>query len=146
MGDQLSPSAVEASQRVRAVIRRLRRGIAGASDPGDITLSQATVLTRLADSDGLTTSDLAAAEGVRHQSMTSTVTALLDLGLVKRRPDTRDGRRLLVTVTAKGRRHVERGRQARGEWLAGRLQEECTEQERQTVLAAMAVLDRLVHD
>lgn len=104
------------------------------------------MLTRLADSDGRTTSDLAAADGVRHQSMTSTVAALLDLGLVKRRPDPRDGRRLLVTVTAKGRRHVEAGRQARGERLAARLQEECTEEERQTVLAAMAVLDRLVHE
>ena len=146
MGDQLSPSAVEASQRVRAVIGPLRRRVVSAGDSGDITLSQASVLARLADGNGLTASDLADAEGVRHQSMTSTVTALLGLGLVKRRPDPRDGRRLLVTVTAKGRRRVEEGRQARGEWLAGKLQENCTEEERRTVLAAMAVLERLVHE
>ncbi|MER6976374.1 MarR family transcriptional regulator, partial [Streptomyces carpinensis] len=49
-------------------------------------------------------------------------------------------------LTAEGRRRAEEGRQARGEWLAAQLQEKCTEEERQTVIAAMAVLERLVHD
>ncbi|MGY0021845.1 MarR family winged helix-turn-helix transcriptional regulator [Streptomyces sp. YJ-C3] len=141
-----SPSAVRASQEVRAVIGRLRRRIRAASDAEDISLPQASVLARLIGNDGLTTSDLAAAEGMRHQSMTATVAALAERELVERRRDPDDGRRLLIALTAEGRRRAEEGRQARGEWLAGELQKKCTEEERQTVIAAMAVLERLVRD
>jgi DNA-binding MarR family transcriptional regulator len=141
-----SPSAVRASQEVRAVIGRLRRRIRAATGTGDITLSQASALARLTDNEGLTTSDLAAFEGMRHQSMAATVAALAGLGLVERRRDPADGRRLLIALTAEGRKRAEEGRQARGEWLAAELQKKCTEEERQTVIAAMAVLERLVHD
>ncbi|MER7915557.1 MULTISPECIES: MarR family transcriptional regulator [unclassified Streptomyces] len=142
----LPPSAVEASREVRAVISRLRRRILKASEAEDITLGQASVLARLADKGGVTASELATAEGVRHQSMTAMVAALVALGLVERAPDPDDGRRLLIELTAAGRRRVEKGRQARTEWLAGRLQERCTEEERRTVIAAMSVLERLTHD
>ncbi|MGQ5654682.1 MarR family winged helix-turn-helix transcriptional regulator [Streptomyces sp. EKR5.2] len=141
-----SPSAVRASQEARGVIGRLRRRIRAAGGAEDISLTQASVLARLMDNEGLTTSDLASVEGMRHQSMASTVAALAGLGLVERRRDPGDGRRLLIALTAEGRRRAEEGRQARGEWLAAELQKKCTEEERQTVIAAMAVLERLVHD
>lgn len=142
----LSPSAVLASQEIRAVIGRLRRRIRAAASSRDITLTQASVLARLTDDDGLTTSDLAAIEGMRHQSMASTVAALADLGLVERRRDPGDGRRLLIALTAEGRRRAEEARAARGEWLATELQRTCTEDERRTLIAAMAVLERLIRD
>ncbi|MGX1115233.1 DNA-binding MarR family transcriptional regulator [Streptomyces ambofaciens] len=141
-----SPSAVRASREVRAVISRLRRRILKASEVEDLTLGQASVLARLSGQGGVTASELAATEGVRHQSMTATVTALASRGLVERHPDPDDGRRLLITLTAEGVRRVEEGRQARTEWLAGRLQDRCTEEERRTVIAAMAVLERLDRD
>ncbi|MFF9347112.1 MarR family winged helix-turn-helix transcriptional regulator [Streptomyces sp. NPDC014734] len=143
---RLSPSAVQASREVRTVISRLRRRILNAAGAEDITLGQASVLTRLSRRQGVTASELAASEGVRHQSMTATVAALTALGLVERRPDPDDGRRLLIALTAEGHRRVEEGRQARQEWLAGELQEKCTEEERRAVIAAMAILERLTHD
>jgi DNA-binding MarR family transcriptional regulator len=141
-----SPSAVQASREVRTIISRLRRRILNAAEAEDITLGQASVLARLSGKQGVTASELASAEGVRHQSMTSTVASLTAMGLVERRPDPDDGRRLLLALTTEGHRRVEDGRQARQEWLAGELQEKCTEEERRTVIAAMAVLERLTHD
>ena len=143
---RLSPSAVQASSEVRTVISRLRRRILKASEIEDITLGQASVLARLSGKDGVTASELAAADGVRHQSMTATIASLAAMGLVERNPDPGDGRRLLITLTPEGQRRVEEGRQARTEWLAGRLQDRCTEEERQAVIAAMAVLQRLASD
>ncbi|WP_329071818.1 MarR family winged helix-turn-helix transcriptional regulator [Streptomyces sp. NBC_01429] len=142
----LPPSAIQASREVRAVISRLRRRIMKAAEVEDITLSQMSVLARLSDKGGVTASDLAATEGVRHQSMTATVASLAAMGLAERSPDPDDGRRLLITLTEEGHRRVAEGRQARTEWLAGRLRDRATEEERQTVIAAMAVLQRLTHD
>ncbi|MYS21430.1 DNA-binding transcriptional regulator, MarR family [Streptomyces sp. DvalAA-14] len=142
----LSPSALQASREVRAVISRLRRRILNAAEVEDLTLGQASVLARVSDKGDVTASELAATEGVRHQSMTATVASLAAAGLVERSPDPDDGRRLLIALTAEGRRRVEEGRQARTEWLAGQLQDRCTEAERRAVIAAMAVLERLTHD
>jgi DNA-binding MarR family transcriptional regulator len=141
-----APSAVQAAQQVRTIVGRLRRRILSAAETEDITLGQTSVLARLTGSPGVTVSELAATEGVRHQSMTTTIAALAALGLVERHPDPHDGRRQLVTLTDEGQRRVEEGRQLRGEWLTGRLQERCTEDERKLVIAAMAVLERLIHD
>lgn len=142
----MTPSAVRASQDVRTVIGRLRRRILNAAQDEDLTFGQASVLARLSGWQGVTASQLATAEGVRHQSMTSTIAALAALGLVERDPDPDDGRRVLISLTDEGHQRVEVGRQSRQEWLAGRLQERCTEEERQVVLAAMAVLERLIDD
>ncbi|MFC1435592.1 MarR family winged helix-turn-helix transcriptional regulator [Streptacidiphilus sp. N1-3] len=146
-----SPSAIQASREVRAVISRLRRRLLNAAEVEDLTLGQASVLARLsdragADRAGVTASELASTEGVRHQSMTATITALAALGLVERSPDPGDGRRRLIALTAEGRRRVAEGRQVRQEWLVDQLQTRCTEEERLTVVAAMAVLQRLTHD
>lgn len=140
------PSAVRASQLVRAVVGPLRRRIRAVSGTDDISLTKATVLARLIDHEGLTVSDLAAAEGMRHQSMATIVARLEELGLVERRRDPSDGRRQLMALTADGRRRAEADRQARGEWLAEQLAGKCTEDERQTVIAAMAILERILHD
>ncbi len=96
------PSAVRASQQVRSVIGKLRRRLRAAAGTGDFTLTQASTVGRLLDSAGagLTTSDLAAAEGMRHQSMATTIAALAAEGLVERRRDPEDGRRLLIALTA----------------------------------------------
>ncbi|MGC0363941.1 DNA-binding MarR family transcriptional regulator [Rhodococcus sp. 27YEA15] len=142
----LSSTSAQASQAVRTVISRLRRRILRAAEAEDITLGQASVLARLSDTPGMTAAELATVEGVRHQSMTATVNSLGTSGLVERRPDPDDGRRVLLSLTAAGSRRVEEGRTARQEWLTGQLQVRCTEEERLTVIAAMSVLNRLTDD
>lgn len=75
--------------------------------------------------------------------MAATLAAFDQHGLIARSPDPSDGRRQLVTLTEVGRERVEGTRQARQEWLAQALHDRCTEAERQTVIEAMAVLERL---
>ncbi|OON82855.1 MarR family winged helix-turn-helix transcriptional regulator [Streptomyces tsukubensis] len=143
--EELSPSAARAARDVRVVLGRLRRRVRDASEADDLTPSQASVLARLSKDGPASTSDLASVEGVRPQSMAATVAALGRLGLIERRPDPEDGRRLHVILTVAGRERAEGDRQARQEWLARALQEGCTERERRTVVEAMAVLEKLIH-
>ncbi|MEU4166289.1 MarR family transcriptional regulator [Streptomyces sp. NPDC026665] len=159
----VSDSAARAAQDLRVAFSLLRRRIREVSetrDPAqdpvhgpardavrapaqDLTPSQISALTLVSKSGAATASALAAVEGVRPQSMAATLAALDQFGLIQRNPDPGDGRRQLVTLTDAGRERVEGTRQARSEWLARAFEERCTEEERQTVIAAMALLERL---
>lgn len=159
----VSDSAARAAQDLRVAFSLLRRRIREVSetrdpaqDPAqgptqdatrapaqDLTPSQISALTLVSKSGAATASALAAVEGVRPQSMAATLAALDQFGLIQRNPDPGDGRRQLVTLTEAGRERVEGTRQARSEWLARAFEERCTEEERQTVIAAMALLERL---
>ncbi|WP_392839106.1 MarR family winged helix-turn-helix transcriptional regulator [Streptomyces sp. LN500] len=142
--DGVSESAARAAREVRVVYSRLRRRMRETYDPGDLTPSQTSVLSRL-DKDGeASVSDLAAAERVRHQSVAATVGVLVERGLVARRPDPDDGRRQLVFVTDSGHDFLEDRRRAGEGWLTRALEDKCTEEERRTLLEATALLERIV--
>ncbi|MFJ7949317.1 MarR family winged helix-turn-helix transcriptional regulator [Streptomyces sp. NPDC096354] len=142
--DGVSESAARAAREVRVVYSRLRRRMRETYDPGDLTPSQTSVLSRL-DKDGeASVSDLAVAERVRHQSVAATVGVLVERGLVARRPDPEDGRRQLVFVTDSGHTFLEDRRRAGEGWLTRALEDQCTEEERRTLLEATALLERIV--
>src|SRR5262245_8368061 len=81
------------------VVRRLRQ----LHTPGELTLSEASVLARLVRAGAATPGDLAAEEHVRPQAMCATLGALERRGLVGRAADPRDGRRVLMSATDAGR-------------------------------------------
>lgn len=140
---EVPESAVRAAREVRTVVGRLRRRLKQTYDTEGLTPSQTSVLSRL-DKDGpASTSDLAVAEGVRHQSMAATLAVLDERGLIERRADPGDGRRQLVSVSRAGHAFLDDKRRAGEEWLARALQERFTERERQAVLEALTLLDRL---
>lgn len=143
--EDIAESALRASADVRGVVGRLRRRLREvAADGGGLSPSQMAVFNRLAKDGDSSASVLAAAEGVRPQSMAAILAALDARGLIQRRPDPEDGRRQLITLSAMGSERAAGDRQARAEWLARRLHEEFTEPERQTLIAAAALLERLV--
>ena len=106
-------------------------------------VAQASVLSRLDREGAQTTSALAAAERVRPQSMAQTLAELETAGLIARRPDPADGRRVLIELTPDGRDRVLEARGRREDWLAAAITEEFDPEEQQTLLAAVPLLRRL---
>ncbi|MET7477992.1 MarR family transcriptional regulator [Streptomyces sp. NPDC005648] len=141
--EDITGSAARAARDLRVVFSRLRRRIREVAEDDELTPSQVSALTLVAKHGAATASALATAEGVRPQSMATTLAALERQGLIRRSPDPDDGRRQLVTLTDSGRQRVEGDRQAREEWLARAVQDRFTEEERHTLLAGLALLERL---
>ena len=139
----VSASAVRAARQLRVMVGRLRRRLHEAYDAEELSMSQVSVLSRL-DKDGpASVTELAAAERVRQQSAGTTVAALADKGLVERQSDPDDGRRTVVSLTPAGRASVDDKRAAGEEWLARVVQDRFTEAERQQLISAMTLLERL---
>jgi DNA-binding MarR family transcriptional regulator len=123
---------------------KLKRRLREQASAGDLTLSQTAVLMHL-DRDGPTTvTALARKEGVRSQSMGSTVAVLEALGLVKGAPDPADGRQTILSLTPSCRDLIKNGRAARQQWLAHAIKTRLTAPEQQQLAAAVNLLNRLI--
>ncbi|BCY13620.1 MarR family winged helix-turn-helix transcriptional regulator [Actinoplanes sp. L3-i22] len=140
---EIPASASRAAGEIRVVFSRLRRRLREVAALGDLTPSQTSVLSRIERGGPASMSDLAAAERVRPQSMAAILTAIGEHGLIQRSPDPTDGRRQLVSLTESGREAIAGSRRQREEWLARALADHFTETERQTLLSAMALMDKL---
>jgi DNA-binding MarR family transcriptional regulator len=136
-------TALEASLDLRVAIGRIRRRIREVSTGDELTSTQASVLARLGRGEAATASGLAELEGIRPQSMATTIAALEQSGLVVRTPDPMDGRRQLVTLTAAGQEAERGNRDARHAWLTTVIEDHLTDEERGVLVSAAAILERL---
>ena len=110
------------------------------------SLSQGAVLGRLDREGTKSIGDLALAERVRPQSMTQTIGDLEADGLIVRRADPSDGRRMLVALTERGLQTLEDDRRHREGWLARAIAEDLSVAEQQVLSQALALLRRLAED
>jgi DNA-binding MarR family transcriptional regulator len=90
----------------------------------------------------ITPGQLAEHENVRKPTMTRTIHALLDEGLVERTPDPLDGRVSWLKVTPAGSKLLQRARHRQTEFLAARLKK-LSEEDREILDRATGVLDHL---
>jgi len=128
------------ASELRVVLGRLVRRLRAEHR---FSLAQGAVLGRLDREGARSTSDLAAAERVRPQSMAQIVSELEADGLVSRRPDPADGRRALLELTGQGHQTLEADRRQREGWLIGAISEGFSEEEQQALAQAVALLTRL---
>lgn len=126
-------------QAVGLLVRRVRAAAAS----HELSLTEGTVLSRLATNGPATTAELARAEGVKPQSMGATVAALEEMALVARRPHPTDGRQVNIELTAKGAAVRKSARDAKRTWLAQAVAR-LDDKERETLFAAGEIIKRLV--
>lgn len=95
------------------------------------------------DKDGpATTADLARAEGMKPQSMGTTIAALEEMGMVERKPHPTDGRQVHIALTAKGAAVRKSAKDAKQTWLAQAVAQ-LDEGERVTLFKAAEIIRRL---
>lgn len=134
---------VEVAAQFRLLIGRIARRLRQGHAVGELTLSEASVLGRLNRDGPQSPGALADLERVRPQAMGSTLAALEERGLVRRRADPQDGRRSVMTITAAGRSVVAQRQSESVRRLSTVLAEEFTAAERRKLIAALPLLDRL---
>lgn len=138
---EIESTAAALQIAVGRLVRRLRQSHV----PGELTLSEASVLSRLDRHGAAAPGELAAGERVKPQAMGVTLQGLEQRGLVTRAPDPADGRRVVMTLSDDGRRLLTDRRTLKTHALAeaiGRL----TGDERRALAEAARLLDRLAEE
>jgi DNA-binding MarR family transcriptional regulator len=103
----------------------------------------AAVLDLLDTRGPMTTADLAASRGVRHQTMAATIKDLTDAGFVTASPDPADARKKILALTAAGRTAIEHDRHQRVGLLSATIAGVLDAEERRDLAKALALIDRL---
>jgi DNA-binding MarR family transcriptional regulator len=131
--------AVALQVSVGLFLRRLRQ----APVQEELTVPEMSALSRLERAGSATPGEMAKAEQITPQAMGSTLGALEQRGLVERRSDPRDGRRVVMSLTEAGHQAVRNKRVARTEQLANVLAAGFTRAELETLMAAAPLIERL---
>lgn len=132
LADGLRPVVMQLARRLRQV----------RADRLELTPTQLSAMGVLARHDDQPIGALAAAERVAAPSMTRTVKALEERGLVSRTADPDDRRQSRVSLTTAGRELLLDNRRRRSAWLAQRIAE-LDPDDREVLRRAVGILERI---
>ena len=133
----------ELAGQLRTSVARLSRRLRAERGAQDVSLVQLSVLGTLLRQGAMSVGDLAAEEHTQVQSLTRPLADLERRGLVTRRPDPDDGRRVIVESTRAGRTVLRTDPVQRRAWLAKAIEAKMTPTERELLGLAAQLLDRL---
>lgn len=143
MPDDSALIAQELRVAVGRVARRLRRISAERDTTSAVKFTEVTVLLRLAREGPQSPGDLAKHEQVTSQAIAAIVRELQARNLVSRDAHSTDGRRALVSITAKGRAALWSDDQAALRTLVDTLGDNYTKAELRRLGAMIPLLNRL---
>ena len=128
---------------LRPAVMRLARRLRQMQDESlGLNPNQLSAMAVLLNSGDQLMGELAAQEKVRPPSMTRIVNSLEARGFVARRPDPRDHRQCLVSLTESGRQVLLANRRRRDQWLAVRIAG-LDPAEREVLRRAVLVLEKV---
>jgi DNA-binding MarR family transcriptional regulator len=131
---------------LQVAVGLLRRQLRQTQGDGELSAPETAALARLDRGGPATASALARLEQISPQSMGATLGALEARGLIERRGDPADGRRIVLSVTDAGLRVLRNRRSARTEQLARALSAGFTRAERRQLMAAAPLIERLAQN
>lgn len=128
-------------QGVGLLVRRIR----SEAHADEISLTESVVISRLEKDGPATTAELARAEGMKPQSMGTTIASLEELGLVKRKPHPTDGRQVLIELSPKGAQFRKKTGDAKRVWLSQAIAA-LNDEDRKTLLRAGEIIKQLAEN
>ncbi len=140
--DELLQASADLRVALGRLVRRLRQGYVA----GEPTLPERSVLSRLDREGPATPGCLADLERVKPQAMGVTLAGLVERGLVERRKDDSDGRKVLMSVTETGVKLLTDRRSQTTRQMAAALAGKFTAAEQRALIAAIPLIERLADE
>lgn len=130
---------------LRTVVTRLVKKLRTKSSLAmRLSLTERSVLSQLDHQQSLLPSELAAMEKVTTQSMSQILARLLEMDLIVRTPSATDGRKVIISLSAEGKRMIQENRNRREEWLSQALERVTTAEEQVHLRSAINALAKVI--
>ncbi|MHB8205749.1 MarR family winged helix-turn-helix transcriptional regulator [Mucilaginibacter sp.] len=131
---------------LRTVVTRLVKKLRKKSVTGQqLSLTERSTLSLLLSSEnGMLPSELAAMEKITNQSMSQILSGFLEKDFITRTISETDKRKVIISITEKGKGIILQVLSERDEWLNEALRETCTEEEIDVIKKALGPLTKLV--
>lgn len=135
----------ELASRLRVTVARLLKIIRSEVKHDELlSLTERSTLSMIYQYTRMLPSELAAKEKVTSQSMSQIINKLSFHGYIEKTPSLEDKRKVIITITPKGKESIELKRNKSQEWLAKALSEKTSEKEKEILMEAILVLTKLV--
>jgi len=142
----MSAKDLQFASDLRTVVTRLVKKLRKKSITGQqLSLTERSTLSLLLSSEnGMLPSELAALEKITNQSMSQILSGFLEKGFITRTSSETDKRKVIISITEKGKSIILQVLSERDEWLNEALRETCTEEEKELIKKALGPLTKLV--
>jgi DNA-binding MarR family transcriptional regulator len=107
-------------------------------------LTERETIGHLLRTPSLLPTELANLTKVKTQSMSHILNKLEKQGVIKRTPSKEDGRKVFISITPTGKKIVEKARHEWDEWLQGVIEKSLSEKEKEFLIKALPVLNKLI--
>jgi DNA-binding MarR family transcriptional regulator len=134
----------ELSSSLRSTIAALHKGLRKQMSPViSYSMTEIETIGSLFRHKTLSPTDLASMTKVKTQSMSQILRKLEEDGIINRTPSKEDKRKVSISLTAFGKKMVEKTKYERDEWLKGAIQKSLTNKEIALLVKILPVLDKL---
>ncbi len=138
-------NTTELSSSLRAVISALHKGLRKQMSQADTySMTEIETIGHLARSSSLLPTELAALTRIKTQSMSQILNKMERQGVITRTPSNDDKRNIYISLTPLGKKMVENSKYEKDEWLKGVIEKSLTDKERELLVRALPILNKLV--
>lgn len=138
-------NTAELSSSLRSVISGLHKGLRKqVYSAGSYSLTEMETIDHLIRNATLLPSELAALTRITTQSMSQLLNKLEKQGVIARTPSRDDKRKVYVSITGYGKKMVEKTKYDRDERLKGIIERLLTTKEKERLIRALPVLNKLI--
>ncbi|MDB5271979.1 MAG: regulatory protein MarR [Chitinophagaceae bacterium] len=137
--------SAELSSSLRSVIAALHKGLRKqTSAAGAYSMTELETIGHLFRNPTLLPTELAALTRITTQSMSQILSKMEAQRVIKRTPSKEDKRKVGISLTAVGKKLVEKNLYEKDEWLKNEIERTLTDKEKELLAKVLPVLNKLI--
>jgi DNA-binding MarR family transcriptional regulator len=138
-------NSAELASSLRLTISSLHKGLRKQMSPvHTYSMTEIETIGLLFHNPTLLPTELATLTRITTQSMSQILTKLEQQEVIKRTPSKDDKRKVYISLTASGKKLVEKTKYERDEWLKRNIEQMLTDKEKELLVKALPVLRKLI--
>ena len=140
-------NTTELSSSLRAAVSALHKGLRKQTSAiKAYSMTEIETIAQLFNNSSLLPTELAALTKVKTQSMSQILSKMEEQGIIKRTPSKDDRRKVYISLSASGKKMVEKTKYERDEWLKGIIEKSLSDKEKELLIKVLPVLNKLIEN